>query len=54
MNEEKALSWADVPASRIVSCLGEKGGGYHPRDIISPEDLNERWGIPYELLTVDE
>ena len=54
MSEQKGFSWADVPASSIVSCLGEKGENYHPRDIIRPEDLNERWGIPYELLPVDE
>ncbi len=52
--KKTALRWADVPASKILSFLGEKGHGYHPRDIIRPEDLNERWGIPYELLPVDE
>ena len=54
MSKQKVLSWADVPASTIVSCLGEKGDGFHPRNIIRPEVLNQNWGIPYELLPVDE
>ena len=54
MREQKVLSWADVPASSIVGCLGEEGRRYHPREIFRPEDLNKLWGIPYELLPVSE
>jgi len=52
MSEQKVLSWVDVPASKIVNCLGEKGDGYDPQDIIRREHLNERWGFPLELLPV--
>lgn len=47
-------TWKDIPPEYIVSMLGEDGCGFHPRDILDPGWIAERWGIPLELLPANE
>lgn len=47
-------TWADVPRDNLIRLLGEKGTGFHPRDICSPEWIASKFGIPLELVPCDE
>ena len=47
-------SWRDIPADKLIRLLGENGDGFHPRDICDPAWIHDKFGIPLELLPVDE
>ena len=47
-------TWRDIPPSKLIQLLGEKGGGFHPRDICDPAWVHDKFGIPFELLPVKE
>ena len=49
-----ATAWRDIPADNLIRLLGENGGGFHPRDICDPAWIHDKFGIPLELLPVDE
>lgn len=47
-------AWRDIPCENIVRLLGEDGCGFHPRDIVDPALIAEKFGIPLELLPCEE
>lgn len=47
-------TWRGIPADKLIRLLGEKGDGFHPRDICDPAWIHDKFGIPLELLPVDE
>jgi hypothetical protein len=49
-----ATTWQDVPKENVIRLLGERGDGFHPRDICDPLWIVEQFGIPLELLPVEE
>jgi hypothetical protein len=48
------VTWRDIPPRDIVRLLGENGDGFHPRDICDPEWIHREFGIPLEVLPVEE
>ena len=52
--EATVTTWRGVPADKLVRLLGEKGDGFHPRDICDPGWIADEFGIPLELLPVEE
>ena len=52
MNVEQ--TWANVPRKNLIRLLGKKGDGFHPRDIVEPEWIVRKFGVPFELLPVEE
>jgi len=47
-------TWREVPTATIVRLLGFNGVGFHPRDIVKPHDLEDRYKVPSRLLPVRE
>jgi len=47
-------TWSAIPADVLIGLLGERGDRYHPRDIVKPSVLTDRYGLPPSLLPVME
>lgn len=47
-------TWRDIPAEKLIRLLGEDGDGFHPRDIVDPLWIHEKFDIPLEVLPVEE
>ena len=52
--EATVTTWGDVPADKLIRLLGDQGDGFNPRDICDPAWINDEFGIPLELLPVEE
>jgi len=47
-------TWGAIPARLLIDLFGERGDNYHPRDIVKPGVLSEKYGLPPLLLPVME